>query len=106
MKRAKDIRNLDTIEKEIYRLKLEAKNIEEKLDNNLTFLQENYFSMIMNSFFHRRKHKEDEGKTSFMDSFFKSESFRNAVNTAADHIANRAAEGIEKLVDKIFHNKK
>jgi hypothetical protein len=103
MKKNKHIRNIDTLEKEVYRLKLEAKNIEEKLDKNLDHLQENYFSMTMNSFFGHRKHKEEPG--SFFDSFVNSDGFRSAVNKVTDHIANNTAESLEKLVDKLFHKK-
>ena len=39
---ATKIKNLDTLEKEIYRLRLEAKNYESKLEDNLDHLQKNY----------------------------------------------------------------
>ena len=90
-------------EKEVYRLKLEAKNIEEKLDKNLDHLQENYFSMTLNSFFHRRKHSD--GSNGFFDSFFNSDSFHAAVNKVTEHVANSTAESLEKLIDKLFHKK-
>ncbi|HEY6504802.1 MAG TPA: hypothetical protein VIZ28_12555 [Chitinophagaceae bacterium] len=105
MKRTRKIHNLDTLEKEIYRLQLEAKNTEEKLDRNFDHLRDNYSSMFMNSFFSSRRNKE-EGRSSFFDSFFKNENFTAAINKVTDHIANRAAEGIENLVDKIFQKKK
>jgi hypothetical protein len=43
------IRNLDTLEKEIYRLKLRQKEIEHTLDNNVMGLKKNYGSMVRNS---------------------------------------------------------
>ncbi len=58
MKKAKNIHNLDTLEKEIYRLRLSAKNIEEKLDNNFEHPQQNYSSMFMNFFFAKRSMKK------------------------------------------------
>jgi hypothetical protein len=42
MKEKKKIRNLDTLSGEIYRLKLEAKNIEGKFDKNLDYLHDHY----------------------------------------------------------------
>lgn len=104
MKKAKNIHNLDTLEREIYRLKLEARNIEEKLDNNLEHLQENYFSMTMNSIF-RDKKQHDGEKTGFFESFFKSEAFAAALNKITESIASRTASGIENLVEKIFRKK-
>lgn len=105
MKKAKNIHNLDSLEKEIYRLKLEAKNIEGKLEQNFEHLQDNYYSMTMNSFF-KKSERHHEAKSGFFDSFFKSESFNAAIHKATDHIASRAAESIEDLVDKIIDRKK
>jgi hypothetical protein len=105
MKKAKNIHNLDTLEREIYRLQLEVKNMEQKFDRNFDHLQQNYSSMFMGSFF-RRKKESDEGKSSFFDSFFKNENFHAAVSKITDRLADKAAEGIENLVDKIFHKGK
>lgn len=105
MKKAKNIRNIDTLAREIYRLKLEAKNIEEKLDHNFEHLQQNCYSMTMNSFFHKKR-KTGEEKNSFFDSLCKSEVFNTAVHKVTDHVATRTSEGIENLIDKIFHTKK
>jgi hypothetical protein len=105
MKKAKNIHNFDTLEREIYRLKLEAKNIEEKLDRNLDHLQENYFSMTMNSVFGKSR-QHDETRGGFFDSFFKNESFNAAINRMTGIIADKAAAGIEILIDKLFHKNK
>ena len=105
MKKAKNIHNLDTLEREIYRLRLEAKNIEEKLDRNLDHLQANYYSMTMNSIFGKSK-QSDEGKSSFFDAFLKSESFNAAINKMTESVANKAAAGVEALVDKLFNKNK
>ena len=99
MKKTKKIRNTNTLEREIYRLQLEAKNLEEKIDRNLEHLQENYFSMTMNSFFQKKE------KKSFFESVFRNENFTATLNKVTDHISSRAAESIETLVDKIFHKK-
>jgi hypothetical protein len=104
MKKTKSIHNLDTLEKEIYRLQLEAMKMEQKFDRNFEHLQENYFSMFTNSFFHRRKKREEEGN-SFFGSFFRNENFRAAVARVTDRLADKAAESIESLLEKIFHKK-
>jgi hypothetical protein len=104
MKRSANIHNLSTLKMEIYRLELEAKRLEDKLDDNLEHLRKNYFSMSMNSIFDRGP--SSEGKSGFFDAFFKNESFRSAVNKATDHIASQAAERIEDLVDKIVNKQK
>ncbi|MEI9908206.1 MAG: hypothetical protein WDO71_00135 [Bacteroidota bacterium] len=105
MKKAKNIHSIDSLEREIYRLQVEAKSIEEKLDGSIDYLQRNYSAMFVNSIFAMRKDKE-EGKSGFFDSFFKNEHFNAAVNKITDRIADRAGEGIDTLIDKIFHKRK
>lgn len=105
MKKNKPIRNLDTLEKEMYRLELQAKNIEEKLDHNLDHLQENYLSMTMNSFFCKKENKKETGGH-FWSSFFNHDGVNAAMNKMAGDIATKAAEGIDSLLDKLFHKKK
>jgi hypothetical protein len=104
MKKTK-VHNLDTLEREIYRLKLEAKNIETLLDKNAGYLQRNFTSMMMNSICRKQKTKEEE-RHSFFDSVLKNEKLNNIINKMSGHIADRAAEGIESLLNKIFHSKK
>ena len=81
----------------------EAKRIEEKLDENFEYLHENFASLAMNSFFHR---KTNTAETKENGSFFKNENFKNVVNKFTEQVAERAAEGLEKIVDKIFQKKK
>jgi F0F1-type ATP synthase delta subunit len=105
MGKSKNIHSLDSLEREIYRLRLEAKNIEKKIDHNLEHLQESFSSMAMNSFFRKKKTTEAE-KDSFFGSFLKNEKLNAAFNKITDHIADRAAEVIDQLIDKFFHKKK
>ena len=105
MKKEKHIHDLETLEKEIYRLELEDRNIEAKLENSFEYLQRNYSSVLLNSFSCKKKH-EREKKNGFLSSFFKNENFNGAIDKVTDHIVSRAADGIDSLIDKIFHNRK
>ena len=105
MKKAKNIHNLESLEREIYRLKQEAKSIEEKLDHNFEHLQENFSSITMNSFCSKKKNNEN-GKAGLFASFLKDEKLNTVADKIKDHVASRAAEGIDKFIDKIFHKKK
>lgn len=101
MKKATNIHNLDTLEREIYRLQVEAKNMEKKFDRNCNYLQHHYSSMFVNSFF-RRKRDSDEGKKNFFESFFNNDKFHAAITAISDRLADKATEIIEKLMAKIF----
>src|SRR3974390_3231293 len=102
---ANKIKNLDTLEKEIYRLRLEAKSKEEKLEENLDYLQKNYASMIMNSIFNRAHSGKEKIKEKFFSSVWENEKIQEGINKIISHLADRASEGIENLVDKILHRK-
>jgi len=103
--KAKNIHNLDSLEKEIYRLQLAAKLIEEKLDHNFDHLHENFSSMAMNSFFCSKKNKSSE-KDNLFSEVLNNEKLNSVLSKVTDRMAERAADGVTKLVDKIFSRKK
>ncbi len=105
MKKSKNIHNLDNLEKEIYRLRLEAMRQEKKLSDNMAYLRENANSLIIHSVFCRKK-TTFEKKNSEEEGFFKNERFNSMINRIKDRIANRAADGIESLLDRLFHKRK
>ncbi|MBK5270704.1 MAG: hypothetical protein JJE22_06790 [Bacteroidia bacterium] len=100
----RNIRNLDTLEKEIYRLQLEAKQIEERLDSNLDHFQHNYAYMAMNSLFHRSSGKE-KVKEKIFSSILENEKISKGIDKIFGYLADKTAEGIENLFDRIFHKK-
>jgi hypothetical protein len=105
MKKGSSIHNLDTLEREIYRLKLEAKNKEDKLNDNLESLQKNFPQVLINSFLCRKKYQEN-GKEGFFRSAFRNEKFNTFIDKVVDKFSDRAADGIDHLFEKIFHKKK
>ncbi len=99
------IKNLATLEKEIYRLQLEAKNRKEKLEENLDYFHKHYASMTINSIFNRSSSGKERVKEKFFSSIWENEKIQNGINKIITHLADRAADGIENLVDKILHRK-
>ena len=61
--------------------------------------------MTMNSFSSKKKTKEN-GEDSFFRPFLKNERLNTFANKITDHVADRAGESIDKLIDRFFHNKK
>jgi len=105
MKKAKNIHNLDTLEREVYRLKSEAKNIEDKLDRNLDHFQAHYWSMTMNSLFCNDDNKKN-GDSGFGKNFFKHEGFNAAINAIAGSIADKASQGLHSWMNNFFSKNK
>lgn len=99
------IKNLDSLEKEIYRLQLEARNTAGKLEKNFDHFQQHYGSMTMNSFFSGASKGKEKIKEKLFSSVWENEKVQNGVNKIIDHLADKAAEGISNLVDKILHRK-
>lgn len=104
MKEKKNIRNLDTLDGEIYRLKLETKNIEQKLDKNLDYLQDNYWRMTMNSLFCKDDNNTKED--GFWKNVFKHDGVNETINTIAGNIADKASENLHGWMSKFFGKKK
>lgn len=102
---AAKIKNLDTLEKEIYRLRLEARNYKDKLEENLEYLQKHYASMTMNSFFNRNSSTKERVKDKIFSSIWENEKIRYGIDKIVGYLAEKATNGIEILIDKILHRK-
>lgn len=97
------IKNLDTIEKEIYRLRLKAKNLEQKFDNQFENLHDNYSSLLLNTFLKRKKPREENAAEN--KSILSIEKLESAFTRIADHLIDKAADSIENVVDKMLKSK-
>lgn len=99
-----NIKNLDNLEKEIYRLKLKSKELEGRFDSNIEHLQNNYGSMIRNSIFSSKKETQPVS-SSIMESVVNNEKLQGALNRIVNHLAEKAADGIDAVIDKLFKKK-
>jgi hypothetical protein len=96
MKKNGKINDLVSLEKEIYRLKLESKMTEARFDKNLEFLKKNYPQMIFNSVLSRNSNYR------FKQNLFRNEMLNNIVSNVTDHIAEYATAGIREKIDHLF----
>jgi hypothetical protein len=104
IKARRKINNLQSLEKEIYRLKVEAKKMEDKLDGNFDHLQENFFSMAINSFLHHRWYK-DSWSTNIVAGLLNNERLQNALSRLFSYVADKTGEGFDVLLNRIFKKK-
>lgn len=97
---ARKIKSIDSLENQILLLQAKAKILEDRLDDNLDYLQDNYSSMIMRSLF-----KTDGAKTSLVGSiagfFLGNEKLQEALSNIVSTLAEKATIGIEKLSEKL-----
>jgi hypothetical protein len=102
MKRStRSIKNVAELDKEIYRLQLQAKNLEDKMDDKLKYLQQNYPGMIVNSVFPNKENITHR----LAGSLLNNQKVQTVLEKLTDHLADKAAEGLDNLVDKLFHKK-
>jgi hypothetical protein len=94
-----------TLEKEIYRLRLKAKNTADKLNDNFEYLQDHYSSMTMNSILNRSCDHKEKLKEKIINFIWKNEEVHDGVNKVIDHLADKTSEGMEGLSDNFFHKR-
>lgn len=105
MKKREKIHGLDSLEKEIYRLKLQAVEQKKELEKNMEYLHDHGYSMLVNSFFRSKKTKA-EARMKAEGGFPGSGKLKNMVNRVTDRLADHAADRIATLLEKIFRKER
>ncbi len=94
------IHSQDSLEKEIYRLQLELRRMEDQVDHNMDYLHEHGASLFMHSLFGRKKNPAAWG--SGYQAGFARRALRIIFNKMADRIAGRAVNSLESLFHSLF----
>jgi hypothetical protein len=97
-------KNLASLENEIRKLQSKAKQLEQKMGQELENLQENYGSMALNSIFPVRKEKEGPA-TGLLRVFTGNERLRKTLGRLADYLAEKTSDRLDQLLEKIFGKK-
>ena len=100
----KKINSLASLEKQIRRLKADAKRMEAKMDDNFSYLQENYVSLALNSILPEKTTYRGVPAT-IISLFLEHERFRNTVIKLAEQLIDRVSEGIEFISEKLSRKK-
>ena len=100
----KKINSLASLEKQIRRLKADAKRMEAKMDDNFSYLQENYVSLALNSILPEKTTYRGVPAT-IISLFLEHERFRNTVIKLAEQLVDRVSEGIEFISEKLSRKK-
>jgi hypothetical protein len=97
----KNIKNMQTLDKEIQRLRRDARLLERKFDDNFTYLQENYQSLLMNSII-PEKAAYKSIPASLIQLLLQHERLRKALINLAENLIDKVADGIDLLINKCF----
>ena len=97
-KASKHINNLSDLEKEIYRLRYEAKEMELKLDRNIDFFKKNYAEIIVKSVI--RQPVKESVKEKIAETIWNNPKVQQTVDKILDGLVTKAVDTAEKIFDK------
>lgn len=90
------IHNIDTLDKEIYRLKLKALRMEGQLEKRGNYFRNHALVVLLSALFPKRK-AEEPPIVSIGSLLLRNEKVQEGLAKAADMAADKLAEAIEKL---------
>ncbi len=104
MATSKNIHSLQSLEKEIYKLQLKAKAIEQELDENFEHLQDNFHGMAWNSLI-RYKRSSQSWSAGIVQGILSQERLQDALARLVSWLADKLSEGADSLLDRLFGRK-
>lgn len=102
MKKTAPINGLEALDEEIERLEREAGAQEQQLKDQLDYLKEHYFSMLLDELLKRKKKHE---RHSFFNDLLHNEWVRDAASGMATQVAEKAGHQLTALVERLFKKK-
>ena len=100
----KKFQNIRALEKEIRKLKLRARQIENEFDDNFSHLQENYLPMTLNSVLPQKIRYKGIPAT-IISLLLDNDRFRNTFIKLSEEVIDRVSEGIDYLSEKLKRKK-
>jgi hypothetical protein len=100
----KNIQSLEALDLEIYKLQMKAKQHEKALDANFDHLQENFHAMAWNSVIRYNSNKQS-WVSGVVQSLLGQERLKIALIKLAGNLAERATDGVEGLISRLFRKK-
>jgi hypothetical protein len=101
-KSTKASRSMEALDQDIRRLKVKAKQLEEKIDENFTFFQQHSGSLFVRSLMPRKI--EGEVLTGFrlLDRVIENERLQKVLLKLADILAEKLGDGLNWVVNRVF----
>lgn len=95
-------RSMDALDKDIRRLRVKAKLLEEKIDENFNYFQQHSGSMFVRSLLPRKIEGEDLTGLPLVDTVLQNERLQNILLKLADLIAEKLGDGLNWLTTRVF----
>jgi hypothetical protein len=100
----KKVHDLESLDKEISRLRAQAKMLENKMDDSFSYLQEHSSSLMINTLLSGLI-KKNSVTGSIVNLFAQSEKLQKTLGNLAEILVDRIANVLDFLVNKIATNK-
>lgn len=100
------INTLDKLEKKIAHLKGRSKKLEQQIEQNFDYLQDNYGSMVKSSILRKTSSAAENFTAFLMQSLVNQHPLQEALEKVIEHFAAKAASWIETLMNRASKNEK
>ena len=102
----KKVHSLESLDKEINRLRQKAKNLEAKMDDNFSYLQEHSSALMINTLLSGFIIKNKESVSGSIFNFLlQSERFQKTLGKLSEVAVDKVANVIDTLINKISPDK-
>jgi hypothetical protein len=99
---SKASRSMDTLEKDIRRLRKKARDLEHQLDDNFTYFQQNSGTLFVRSLLPRRAQGETVTGNPIIDPFLQNERLQRVLAKLADMLAEKLGDGLNWMINRVF----
>lgn len=93
---------MDSLEQEIRQLRRKARQLEDRIDENFTYLQQHSGSMFVKSLLPRKIEGEVMTGIRLLDTFLQNERLQKVLLRLADRLAIKLGDSLNWLVDRVF----
>jgi hypothetical protein len=93
---------MDSLEKDIHRLRKKARALEQKLDDNFTYFQQNSGTLFVRSLLPRRVEGETITGSPIIDPFLQNERLQKVLARLADMLAEKLGDGLNWVINRVF----
>lgn len=101
-KTGKADRSMDALDQEIRRLRVKAKQLEERIDENFNYFQQHSGSMFVRSLLPRKIDGEELTGLRLVDTVLENERLQNILLKLADILAEKLGDGLNWLTTRVF----
>ncbi len=99
------IKDLNSLDREIQRLRMHKLALENELDRNMGKLRKNYGSMVLNSVFSQFSPASNNIWVSLISRILENEKLRSGLHTLVDKMTDKVGDGVNFATQKLFHRK-